>query len=86
MLCSACGVYDIYKKKLTGKEVMVSKEDVLYLEDVVEEIFLNNKVNTEMDDLGSLKNYIYMIGKIKKKQLQNYGLAGRKIFNRMKEI
>lgn len=79
-------IYDIYKKKLTGKEVMVSKEDVLYLEDVVEEIFLNNKVNTEMDDLGSLKNYIYMIGKIKKKQLQNYGLAGKKIFNRMKEI
>lgn len=79
-------IYDADTKKLTGKEMLVCKEDVPYLEDVVEEIFSNIKVSTEKDDLETLQNYIYMIGKMKR-NVQPYdgGLVGEKVFNRLKE-
>ena len=78
-------IYDINTKQLSGKELFVLEKDVPYLNEVIEEIFLDKILHSESDELETLCNFLDTIGQeYKKEQEKNEQIIGNMIFNRMK--
>lgn len=55
-------VYDTITKQMTGKEMAVSEEEVYYLREILEENCMRSTSCMENDDLGTLEDFINIIG------------------------
>jgi len=55
-------IYDINSKQMSGKELLISQEDIPYLCDIITESFQNNRTIFERDELETLCNFVGIIG------------------------